>query len=40
MCHPWEELPVWTTEDTSADLDDGEETEAEFRDVAREVGPS
>ncbi|SEW16729.1 hypothetical protein SAMN04487945_1875 [Halobacterium jilantaiense] len=39
MCHSWEELPIWTAEDASDDLDDSEETEG-FEDVAREVGPS
>jgi hypothetical protein len=39
MCHPWEELPIWTAEDASEDTDDTEETEG-FRDVQREVGPS
>lgn len=33
MCHPWEEVPVWTESD-----DDDED--AEMADVQREVPPS
>jgi hypothetical protein len=40
MCHPWEELPIWTAEDASEDPDDGTEEMEGFQDVAREVGPS
>jgi hypothetical protein len=38
MCHPWEELPIWT----EADAEDDGETDRdgdEFRDVQREIAP-
>lgn len=33
MCHPWEEVPVWTEPDE-------DEEDAEMSDVQREVSPS